>query len=117
VIPPRSPYIGEHVTLGMLSETGDFVVAAMQRGGEALDTLDLAPGDIIVARGSWEGLDATAGRPGLLVVDHPEQVRRQAVPFGRGAWESLGVLLAMVALLVTGLVPPAGRRPARLPAP
>jgi di/tricarboxylate transporter len=107
VIPPRSPYIGEHVTLGMLSETGDFVVAAMQRGGEALDTLDLAPGDIIVARGSWEGLDATAGRPGLLVVDHPEQVRRQAVPFGRGAWESLGVLLAMVALLVTGLVPPA----------
>jgi di/tricarboxylate transporter len=107
VIPPRSRFIGEHVTLGMVSETGDFVVAAMQRGGEAHDTLDLAPGDIIVARGSWAGLDATADRAGFLVVDHPEQVRRQAVPFGRGAWESLGVLLAMVALLVTGLVPPA----------
>src|SRR5262245_9999906 len=107
VIPPRSPFIGEHVSLGMVSETGDFVVAALQRGGEAADALELAPGDIVLARGSWRGLDATAERPGLIVVDRPDQIRRQAVPFGLRAWESLAVLVGMVALLVTGLVPPA----------
>jgi di/tricarboxylate transporter len=107
VIPPRSPFLGEHVTLGMVSETGDFVVAALQRGGESSDALDLLPGDIVVARGRWEGLDATADRPGLLVIDRPDQVRRQAVPFGRGAWEAVAVLVGMVLLLVTAVVPPA----------
>ena len=107
VIPPRSPFLGEHVTLGMVSETGDFVVAALQRGGEAADALDLLPGDIVVARGRWEGLDATADRPGLLVIDHPDQIRRQAVPFGVRAWESVAVLVGMVILLVTAIVPPA----------
>jgi di/tricarboxylate transporter len=107
VIPPRSPFLGEHVTVGMVSETGDFVVAALQRGGESADVLDLLPGDIVVARGRWEGLDATADRPGLLVIDHPDQVRRQAVPFGRGAWEAVAVLVGMVVLLVTAVVPPA----------
>jgi di/tricarboxylate transporter len=42
-----------------------------------------------------------------LIVDHPEQIRRQAVPFGLRAWEAVGVLVAMVALLATGIVPPA----------
>jgi di/tricarboxylate transporter len=107
VIPPRSPFLGEHVTLGMVSETGDFVVAALQRGGESEDVLDLLPGDIVVARGRWEGLNATADRPGLLFIDHPDQVRRQAVPFGRGAWEAVAVLVGMVLLLVTAVVPPA----------
>ena len=107
VIPPRSRYLGEHVNLGMVSETGDFVVAGMQRGGEAADSLDLAPGDILVVSGRGEGLDATADRPGLIVVDHPDQIRRQAVPFGARAWESLAVLLGMVVLLATGVVPPA----------
>jgi di/tricarboxylate transporter len=79
----------------------------LQRGGESADVLDLLPGDIVVARGRWEGLDATADRPGLLVIDHPDQVRRQAVPFGRGAWEAVAVLVGMVVLLVTAVVPPA----------
>src|SRR5262245_28431741 len=34
VIPPRSPFIGEKVFRGMVTERGDLVVAAVQRQGE-----------------------------------------------------------------------------------
>jgi di/tricarboxylate transporter len=57
--------------------------------------------------GPWAALDAKAADPGVLVVDRPQAVRRQAVPFGLRAWESIGILAAMVVLLVTGIVPPA----------
>jgi di/tricarboxylate transporter len=43
----------------------------------------------------------------VLVVDSPELVRRQAVPMGAGSTKAIAVLLAMVALLATGVVPPA----------
>jgi di/tricarboxylate transporter len=109
LIPPRSPFIGEHVRRGMLTESGDLVVAAIQRSGEDLgdDEVALASGDAIVLRGPWAALDAKAETPGVLVVDQPDAVRRQAVPLGLGAWEAIGVLAAMVVLLVTGIVPPA----------
>ncbi|HEX5015849.1 MAG TPA: SLC13 family permease [Candidatus Limnocylindrales bacterium] len=107
VIPPRSKYIGERVTVGMTSEAGDFVVVAIHRGGEAVDAVDLTSGDILVLEGRWAALEAAADRPGFIAVDHPEQVRRQAVAFGAKAWESLAVLFGMVILLVTAVVPPA----------
>ena len=43
----------------------------------------------------------------MLVVDDPELVRRQAVPFGPGARRAVVILGAMVLLLATGAVPPA----------
>ena len=107
VIPPRSPFIGERVFRGMQTDDGDLVVAAIQRRGEDIDETRLAAGDVLVFRGPWSALEARAADPGLLVVDHPEQVRRQAVPLGLRAWEAIGILVAMVALLVTGVVPPA----------
>ena len=43
----------------------------------------------------------------MLVVDSPQHVRRQAVPFGPGAKRATVILAVMVALLATGAVPPA----------
>ena len=37
VIPPRSDLVGEKMFPGMVTESGDFVVLAIQRGGENLD--------------------------------------------------------------------------------
>ena len=105
VIPPRSPHIGEPVSVGMMSEAGDFLVVALRRGGEPVDAVDLRAGDILVLEGRWEALEAAAHRPGYLPVEHPEQLR-QADPLGREAWQALAVLLGMVTLLVTGIVPP-----------
>jgi di/tricarboxylate transporter len=43
----------------------------------------------------------------VLVVDDPALVRRQAVPLGPGAKQTLVILAGMVILLATGAVPPA----------
>jgi hypothetical protein len=86
VIPPRSPFQGEHVYVGMQTEDGDLTIIAIQRSGESQPETKLAAGDVLIMRGPWHALDARAADPGLLVVDHPALVRRQAVPFGRHAW-------------------------------
>jgi di/tricarboxylate transporter len=107
VIPPRSPFIGERVSQGMLTDSGDIVVAAIQRGGEAMAEVNLEPGDVLLFRGPWSALQDRATDPGLIMVNNPDLVRRQAVPFGARAWESVAVLAGMVVLLVTAVVPPA----------
>jgi di/tricarboxylate transporter len=109
VIPPRSRFIGEPIFRGMVTESGDLVVLAVQRKGEDVGEREirLAAGDVVLLRGPWASLDAKADDPGVLAVDDPAAVRRQAIPLGLRAWESIAVLVGMVGLLVTGIVPPA----------
>jgi di/tricarboxylate transporter len=108
VIPPRSGLIGQVMFPGMVTESGDLVVVAVQREGEQRqgDT-PLAVGDTLLLRGSWAALDENLADPDVLVVDHPEAIRRQAVPLGPGAKRAIAVLVGMVVLLATGAVPPA----------
>ena len=108
VIPPRSALIGETVFPGMVTESGDLVVLAVQRMGENLPgESTLAAGDTLVLQGTWGHLEYHLDDPDVLVVDRPEHVRRQAVPLGPGAARALLILAGMVILLVTGAVPPA----------
>jgi len=108
VIPPRSDLVGQVAYPGMVTESGDLVVLAVQRkeqelAGESI----LAVGDTLLLRGSWGSLGYHLDDPDVLVVDAPEQVRRQTVSLGPGAKRVLVVLAGMVALLATGAVPPA----------
>jgi di/tricarboxylate transporter len=109
VIPPRSPFVGERVFRGMATEDGALIVAAIHRRGEDIGEREtgLAVGDVLLLQGPWEALDAKADDPGVLVVDQPQLIRRQAVPLGLHARETILVLVGMVVLLVTGIVPPA----------
>ncbi len=110
IIPPRSPFIGEHVVPGSSTDDGTLVVAAIQRRGETIggEGVELAVGDTLVLQGPWEKLDARASSDqGLIVVDQPDAIRRQAIALGLRAWEAVLVLIGMVALLVSGVVPPA----------
>ena len=109
VIPPRSDLAGMTVFPGMVTESGDFVILAVQRQGDDLEPGEvvLAEGDALLLQGTWAALDAKLDDPDLLVVDPPELVRRQAVPFGAGAKRAVAVLAAMVVLLATGAVPAA----------
>ena len=94
----------------MITESGDLVIVAVQRGGESLGPgeIVLAAGDAVLVRGSWEALAThLPDDDDVLVVDEPDQVRRQVVPLGLGAKEAVGVLAGMVVLLATGAVPPA----------
>jgi di/tricarboxylate transporter len=107
VIPPRSQLVGNAAFPGMVTESGDLVVLAVQRKGEELsgETV-LAVGDTLLLQGAWGALEERLDDPEVLVVDEPDLLRRQ-VPLGPGAKRALIVLAAMVVLLATGAVPPA----------
>lgn len=108
VIPPRSALIGRPMFPGMITDSGDLVVLAVQRGGVDLETGDvLQAGDTILLEGSWKALDLHLEDPDVLVVNSPDLVRRQAVPMGAGAGVAVTVLAGLVVMLATGIVPPA----------
>ncbi len=106
MVPPRSAYLGDPVHRGLVTDSGELVVAAVHRKGQDVrDAVRLMVGDTILLRGSWEALQRAASDEGLIAVDEPDAVRRQAVPLGTGAKRAIGILIAMVVLLATGLLP------------
>ena len=109
VVPPRSPLVGRSMASGMVTESGDLVVLAIQRGGvdAGPGAVTLAAGDHMLLQGTWQALDRRLAAPEVLVVDAPAAVRVQAVPFGAGAWTMLAIVVAMVALLTIGVLPSA----------
>lgn len=108
VIPPRSALIGRPMFPGMITDSGDLVVLAVQRAGVDLEPDDvLQAGDTVLLEGSWKALDLQLEDPDILVVNSPDLVRRQAVPMGAGAGIAVAVLACLVVLLATGVVPPA----------
>jgi di/tricarboxylate transporter len=109
VIPPRSAFIGQEMFPGMVTQSGDLMVLAVQRGGEDIgpEPARIASGDTLLLQGTWEALDRNLEDPDVLVVDSPDLVRRQAVPMGARAKTAIAVLGAMVVVLATGGVPSA----------
>lgn len=82
------------------------MILAVQRGGEEVDGPDavLAAGDTLLLEGSWDDLDEHTADPDVLVVNSPDVLRR-TVPLGPRAGWAIGILIAMIAVLATGLVP------------
>jgi di/tricarboxylate transporter len=116
VIPPRSGLIGRDVFPGMITDSGDLIILAVQRAGAEIlssqagrgtGTIPLKAGDTMLLQGTWKALDTRLDDPDVLVVNSPELVRRQAVPMGPGALQAILALIGMVVLLATGVVPPA----------
>jgi di/tricarboxylate transporter len=107
IIRPRSGLIGTVMFPGMVTESGELVVLAIQRGAEDLGPREtvLQAGDTLLVQGTWAALEEHLDDPDVLVVDAPESVRRQVVPLGRGSRATLAALLGMVVLLTTGVVP------------
>jgi di/tricarboxylate transporter len=116
VVKPRSKLIGTVVSPGTLTESGQFVVVAVQRNGQDLGGagmgdvagsagVTLQAGDHLLLQGTWRALDRIASDPDVLAVDSPDAVRRQAVPLGTGSTMMLVILAAMVLVLATGALP------------
>ena len=110
VIPPRSGLIGATVFPGMVTDSGDLVILAVQRKGTDLgaEKADIAVGDTLLVQGAWQDLDreVDADRD-VIAVHQPSAVRAQAVPLGPKAIETLVITGGMVVLLASGLVPAA----------
>ena len=87
----------------------DLVILAVQRLGRDLgdEPVQVAEGDALLLHGRWSELDALSRDRDVLLVDSPELVRRQAVPWGAKATRAVLVLVAMVGMLASGQVPPA----------
>jgi di/tricarboxylate transporter len=107
IVPPRSTYIGDEVYPGMVTDSGELVVLAVQRYGEDLgpDEVVLKAGDSLLLQGRWDALDQHTQDPNVLLVDSPDALRRQTVPLGPKAVPALAVLGVMVVLLATGVIP------------
>lgn len=118
LIPPRSPLIGQVMSPGMVTESGDLVVLAIHRNGEEVtgahhsevvgtSGVALRAGDQLLLQGTWEALDRRLADPEVLVVDSPDLVRRQSVPLGAGSKAMLAIVAGMVVVLATGILPAA----------
>lgn len=108
VVPPRSRLVGERVHRGMKRENA-LIILATQRLGKDLgdEPVELAEGDAILVHGRWSALDQLNRDRDVLLVDCPDVVRRQTVPWGARATRAVLVLGALVAMLGSGQVPPA----------
>lgn len=108
VIPPRSSLVGEQVFPGMRRAHG-LLILAVHRMGKDRGTAptELAEGDALLVHGPWSALDELTRDRDILLVDSPDLVRRQAVPWGPKASIAVVILGAMVLMLATGAVPPA----------
>ena len=105
VVPPRSRLVGERVHAGMRREH-DLVILAVQRLGRDLgdEPIEVAEGDALLLHGRWSELDALSRDRDVLLVDSPELVRRQAVPWGAKATRAVLVLAAAVAMVLLRVV-------------
>lgn len=106
VVPPRSVLVGRPVFPGL--RYADVTVLSVRRLGlpRGARTTELAEGDMLLVHGTWPAVEALSGSDDVLVVDDPDLVRR-AVPLGASAWRAIAVLVLTVALLASGVVPPA----------
>lgn len=108
VVPPRSRLVGERVHRGMRRENA-LIILATQRLGKDLGAgpVELAEGDAILLHGRWSALDQLNRDRDVLLVDSPDLVRRQTVPWGARATRAVLVLASLVVMLGSGQVPPA----------
>ncbi len=60
----------------------------------------------MLVRGSWAAIERLANeRRNFVVVGRPEEIAAQVTELSAKSWLSIGILVAMVALMVSGLVP------------
>jgi len=108
-IPPWSALIGTTVGTGRSASDDASVVLVVHRDGTAAgaEATALEGGDVLLVRGDWRALADAVRADDAVVVAGPEPVHPHVVPWGPGAGRTMAVLLAFVALLATGAVPPA----------
>ena len=108
VVPPRSPLVGETVFPGM-ARGPELVILGVRRLGEerGARSTTLEEGDALLVHGSWGAVEQLVEHRDVLVVNSPDLVRRQSIPLGPKAPRAIAVLVAMIALLAFGVVPPA----------
>jgi di/tricarboxylate transporter len=107
LITPRSSYNGKVIADGAIGKTFNVLVLGIRRGDRPLPSTEpLQFGDALLVRGTWEAIGRMAEeKRNFVVVGQPEQIATQVTELNAKSWLSIGILIAMVALMVSGVVP------------
>ena len=107
LLTPRSSYVGKVVSEGAVGRAFGVVVLGLRRGDRVIPTTEpLRFGDALLVRGTWDAIGTIADEQrNFVVVGQPEEIAAQVTELSPKSWLSIGILAAMVALMVTGLVP------------
>ncbi|MEE4024353.1 SLC13 family permease [Gordonia sp. PKS22-38] len=108
VVPPRSEWIGATVCPGMVRPEDGLLVMSIRRRNKDVGhrAVELVEGDTMLVHGPWRAIDALSENSQVLVVGSSEQLRRQTVALGHSAPRAGIILVAMIALLASGVVAP-----------
>ena len=109
LIPPESRLVGRTLQQAALRSRHRLTVTAIRRRGRPLDddvaTEPLAVGDTLLVAGTWSHIARLQTDPQDFVVLSLPQEMADAAPAHRRAPAALGILAAMIAAMVTGIVP------------
>jgi len=107
LLTPRSSYIGKRVADGVIGKSFDVLVLGIIRGDKQLNmTEPLQFGDAMLVRGTWDAIGVMAEeRRNFVVVGQPDELSTQVTELTPKSWLAIGILVAMVVLMVTGIVP------------
>ncbi|MDJ0792477.1 MAG: SLC13 family permease [Acidimicrobiia bacterium] len=107
LLTPRSSYIGARVSDGEIARSFNILVLGILRGDRQLPVTEpLQFGDALLVRGTWESIGVMAEeRRNFVVVGQPDELSTQVTELTPRSWAAIGILVAMVVLMVTGIVP------------
>lgn len=107
LLTPRSSYIGKAVSDGIFDRTFGVVVLGIRRGERHLGLDEgLQFGDGLLVRGTWEDIGQMADeKRNFVVVGQPDDIAGQVTELTPKSWLAIVIMAAMVALMVTGVVP------------
>ena len=107
ILTPRSSYNGRSIAEGVIAKAFGVQVLGIRRGERSLEVHDtLRFGDALLVRGTWEAIGRMADeRRNFVVVGQPDEMATQVTEFNARSWLAVGILGAMVALMVSGIVP------------
>jgi di/tricarboxylate transporter len=108
VVAPRSRYIGHAINEGRVTRDAHAQVLSVRRRGRPLDAVEtrLEPGDAVLFRCVPEALhDAARHRNDFIVLGDPQAMVAKSESVDAKALTAVGVLVAMIVLMVTGVLP------------
>ena len=107
LLTPRSSYAGKVVSDGTIARSFGVLILGIRRGDKLIDNTEpLKFGDALLVRGTWKAIGTMANETrNFVVVGQPEAIASQVTELNTKSWFSIAILAAMVALMVTGIVP------------
>jgi di/tricarboxylate transporter len=108
LIAPRSAYIGRTIAQSQISTKYGIQILRIRRQDRPVDpqNVRMAFGDALLVRGTWEDIEILQNeRRNFVVVGSPDALARQVVRLSGRSAVAVIALLAMIAMMVSGVVP------------